>query len=113
MLGPLWKDESGYVISTELVLIASISVIGLVVGLISVRDAVVQEYGDAATAIGVLNQSYRFDGDNHTGGTAIPASGEFVAGSEYIDNTDACETEDQAGQPPAGMRINVAPSGEG
>jgi len=113
MLREFWNDERGYVFTTELVLIAVISVVGVVVGLVTVRNAVVQEYGDTATAVGVLDQSYRYDGDNHTGGDAIPGTGQFVAGSEYVDNPDACEVEDVAGQPPAGISISVAPVGEG
>ena len=39
----LWRDEAGFVVSTELVLIATILVIGLITGLVTVRDAVAEE----------------------------------------------------------------------
>lgn len=112
LLWLLWKDDRGFVVTTELLLIAVVTVIGLVVGLVAIRNAVVQEYGDTAMAVGVLNQSYRIDGDNHKGGDPLPATGQFAAGSAYTDNSDSCETEDVAGQPPAGMSISVPPSGE-
>lgn len=54
----LWRDEQGAVLSAELVLIAVITVIGLVVGLAAFRDSVVGELGDTAAAVGELNQSY-------------------------------------------------------
>ncbi|MHB8903398.1 MAG: Flp family type IVb pilin [Thermoguttaceae bacterium] len=91
MLRRIWKDEAGFVVSTELVLIATILVIGLVVGLATVRDQVVQELGDVAMAIGNVNQSYQYNGV--TGHTAA------TAGSLFNDNTDFC---DDAGlDPPA------------
>ena len=48
----LWNDENGFVVSSELILIATILVIAMVVGLQTVRDAVLQELGDVANAIG-------------------------------------------------------------
>jgi hypothetical protein len=44
------------------VLIATILVIGLIVGMAAIRDALTAEMGDVAEAIGALDQSYIFDG---------------------------------------------------
>ena len=67
----LWNDEAGFIVSAELVLIATILVLGMIVGLVSVRDQVVQELGDIALAFGVINQSYSFSGiTGHTSSTA-------------------------------------------
>ena len=52
IFGMLWRDEGGFVVSSELVLIASIAVIGLIAGLATVRDQVVSELADVANAIG-------------------------------------------------------------
>src|SRR5207253_2487075 len=62
MLQRLWSDEAGFIVSSELVLIASIAVIGLIAGLTTVRDQVVSELADVANAIGNLNQSYSYSG---------------------------------------------------
>ena len=62
LLRRLWADEAGFVVSSELVLIATLLVIGLVVGLTSLRNQVVQELGDVAQAIANVNQSYSFSG---------------------------------------------------
>ncbi len=67
----LWSDEAGFIVSAELVLIATILVLGMIVGLVSVRDQVVQELGDIALAFAVVNQSYSFSGiTGHTSSTS-------------------------------------------
>ena len=82
MIKRLWNDEAGFVISSELVLVATVLVIGMLVGIVTVRDQVVQELGDVATAIGQVNESYTFNGvTGHTSATA---------GSSYTDETDYC-----------------------
>lgn len=100
VLTQLWQDDSGFVVSAELVLIATILVIGMIVGLATVRDQVVQELGDFGLAIGQLNQSYSFSGiTGHTSSTA---------GSQFIDLTDLCDDfvlDDSAGGPPACIAI--------
>jgi hypothetical protein len=79
----LWNDEAGFVVSAELVLIATILVLGMIVGLASVRDQVVQELGDIALAFGRINQSYSFSGiTGHTSETA---------GSVMMDRNDFCD----------------------
>jgi Flp pilus assembly pilin Flp len=84
MLKRLWNDEAGAVISAEIVLVATILVIGMVVGLKSVRDAVVTELADVAQAIANIDQSYSYSGiDGHSTGTA---------GSFYLDAFDFCDT---------------------
>jgi hypothetical protein len=79
----LWRDDLGFVVSAELVLIGTILVIGMIVGLATVRDQVVQELGDFALAIGQVNQSYSFSGI--TGHTSS------VSGSEFADTVDFCD----------------------
>ena len=62
MLKQLWSDESGFIISAELVMVATILVIGLIVGLSEVQHAVVGELNDVADAIGSANQSFGYSG---------------------------------------------------
>lgn len=80
----LWNDEAGFIVSAELVLVASLLVMGMVVGLQTVRDAVITELADTATAIGQLNQSYSF------GGATGHASS--IAGSSFADAADFCDS---------------------
>lgn len=110
----LWGDESGVVVSTDLILVSSILVIGLLVGLTSLRDQIVQELGDTAVAVGNLNQSYSFAGstvtfvdDNGTpGNPGDDITYTFTAaGSNFTDTTDTGETG--SGENNTGVGINV------
>lgn len=90
MLRQLLNDEAGFIISAELVLVATIVVIGLVVGLSEVQHAIVSELNDVADAIGCLNQSYYFSGfhknKSFQGGVAA-----FSRGSAHADRLDDCD----------------------
>ncbi|WLD12435.1 Flp family type IVb pilin [Planctellipticum variicoloris] len=78
-----WADERGFVVSSELVLIATIVVIGLLAGLTTLRDQVALEMGDFSQAIGFSSQSYSYTGvTSHSGSTA---------GSQLTDSQDFCQ----------------------
>ncbi len=110
----LWRDRAGFVATTDLILMSSILVIGMIVGLVAFRDQVVQEFGDLATAVGRLNQSYRYSGSNdaNSDGTPDDPTQCFVAGSSYTDQPDFGELPDLAGQEPAGISVQAKPSRE-
>ena len=61
-LSELWNDEEGVILSAELVLIGTILVIGLIVGLANLQNAVVGELNDLGNAIGGADQSYQTTG---------------------------------------------------
>ena len=84
MFNELLSDENGFIVSSELILIATILVIALVVGLQTVRDAVLQELGDVGAAIGAISQDY-----SYTGATG---SSSTINGSFYVDATDSGES---------------------
>lgn len=102
----LWNDEAGFIVSAELVLIATILVLGMIVGLVSVRDQVVQELGDIAIAFGRINTSYSFSGiTGHTSSTA---------GSIFADTTDVCdESAGLPSNPEACISVTFAATPEG
>lgn len=75
-----WSDESGAVLSAEIVLLGSVLVIGAVSGLTAVRDSVDSELKDVATALSNVNQSYGYHG--------IRGCGSFTAGSLFVDVQD-------------------------
>jgi Flp pilus assembly pilin Flp len=83
MMQRLWNDEAGFVVSAELVLIATIAVLGLAVGLAAVRDGITSELADVAQAMNSLNQSYIIDG--------VLGHSASVAGSLWNDNSDFCD----------------------
>lgn len=90
MLTRLLTDESGFIISAELVLVATLVVIGMVVGLAEVQHSVVAELNDVADAIGNLNQSYCFSGFSKFGqfGGGVKA---YTRGSIFLDAIDECD----------------------
>ena len=84
MLKKLWNDEAGAVVSAEIMLVATILVIGMIVGLKSVRDAVLTELADVGQAISQVDQSYSYSGvDGHAAATT---------GSMFQDVVDFCDT---------------------
>ena len=56
------RNQGGFIVSLELIFIATILVIGLLVGWVSIRDAMVFELHDVAEAAGSLNQSFAYRG---------------------------------------------------
>ncbi|MCA8992437.1 MAG: branched-chain amino acid aminotransferase [Planctomycetaceae bacterium] len=81
----LWNDEAGFVVSAELVLIATILVLGMVVGLAEVSNGLNQELEDVASAFGSVNQTFRFAGvSGHKG---------WVVGSSFKDVEDFCDSQ--------------------
>ena len=104
----LWRDEAGFVVSTELILIATIVVIGLITGLTTVRDAVVHELADVADAVSEVDQSYSWG--------VITAHCSSTAGSVFNDQPDFCDQDPQGvnGFGTTGQCVDIceiAPSG--
>src|SRR5690554_5577751 len=84
VLSKLWLDEAGFIVSSELILLATIVVIGLIAVMTTVRDQVSLELADIADAISEVNQSYSYSGaTSHSGSTA---------GAMFLDLPDFCET---------------------
>lgn len=91
MLRNLLNDEAGFIVSAELILVATLLVIGLIVGLSEVQYSVVQELNDVGDAIGQLNQSYLFTGfSSRKQDNTIKA---FTRGSRFVDVTDECDDD--------------------
>ncbi len=88
VLQRLWQDDAGFIVSAELILIATIAVIGLIVGLASVRDAITAELSDVGGAIQDVNQSYDIDG--------VVGHSAATAGFNFQDDTDFCDSNDDS-----------------
>lgn len=80
---PSKNKQAGFVMTSELLLLSSVLVIGLVAGLATVRDSVNAELNDVAQAIGSMDQSYAFDGIANGADTAV------ASGSQFEDNIDS------------------------
>ncbi len=78
-----WHDEAGFIVSAELVLVATISVLGLIVGLSEVSWGINEELEDVGSAFGSVNQSFSYRGAyGHKG---------IMAGSYFGDEVDYCD----------------------
>lgn len=92
MVNTFWMDDTGAIVSIEIILIITIVVIGLAVGWSEVAHAVNTELDDISNAIGKLNQSYFFSGFHSyksTNGFFGLTSSYF--GSYYNDRRDDCD----------------------
>lgn len=90
LLQNLLRSEDGFILSTEFLLCGSVAVLGLLVGLVTIRDSLILEMEDMAATFGYLNQSYEYAGVDDTdsttqGGlfedtleTGDPQSGAFI-----------------------------------
>jgi len=94
MLTTLWNDELGVIISAELVLVLTVAVLAMIVGLSEVAVAVNTELNDVSNAVGALDQSYQYSGFKAAGKHGWGKTKSRVAGSEYSDRVDDCDTND-------------------
>ena len=91
MLKTLWNDEAGVILSAELVLVATILVLGMLVGLVELQCSIVAELSDLSSAFGNLNQSYQVSGFGSSKG-----ANQFKArtyGAAYTDRADTCDCD--------------------
>lgn len=90
MLRNLINDESGFLVSAELVLVFTLVFCAVAVGIGVVKDSLAQELGDVSNAIGALDQSFNF------GSLSAPADGVNHAtcgGSGFNDAGDECDCQ--------------------
>lgn len=80
----LLADETGVVLSSELALVGTVGVLGMVVGLDAVTCSVTSELNDLASAFGAIDQSYNYRG-------VSKAAHARAAGSGYNDRGDLCD----------------------
>ncbi|GAB4149400.1 MAG: hypothetical protein Tsb009_23700 [Planctomycetaceae bacterium] len=80
----LKSDESGMILSAELVLVITIGVLGMIVGINSVASSINGEMNDISSAFGAIDQSYSYQGMTKVGHAT-------VVGSGYWDRRDYCD----------------------
>lgn len=83
-----WNEEVGAVVSAEIMLAATILVLGVIVGLKSVRDSIATELADVGQAFSNINQSYCYSGTSGHG--ASSGGGHFQDQQDYCDNNHGC-----------------------
>ena len=86
LLNHLKNDEAGFIVSAELVLVATIAVLGMIVGLSEVAWNVNQELEDVGSAFSSIDQSFYAQGaKGHKGRTS---------GFCFHDRADYCAGQD-------------------
>ncbi|MDB5339755.1 MAG: hypothetical protein JWN70_5374 [Planctomycetaceae bacterium] len=93
----LLNDEAGFIVSAELVLVATIGVLSLIVGLSEVAFNINQELEDVGSAFGSINQSYCYNG--------VAGSKGHASGSSFSDCRDTGDSDND-------IVCNVAPASE-
>ncbi|MBL8827239.1 MAG: hypothetical protein JNM18_09655 [Planctomycetaceae bacterium] len=108
----LWSDETGFILSLEIILLGIILVFGLVVGMQVLRDSLAQELGDLGMGIGSINNSFTITGI----AGPVPVGGGVssgVSGSLFSDALDANDTPfPVSGAVSGGLLLGQAPISE-
>lgn len=103
LFGRFWREEHGAIVSAEIMLVASILVIGVIVGLSALRDSVVTELADVAQALANVSQSYSFSG--------VSGHHAFSGGGAFTDLADFCDTKDSLGDWGNSKCVQICSSG--
>jgi hypothetical protein len=83
LINTLVHDEAGFIVSSELVLVATVGVLAMVVGLSEVALNVNNELEDIGSAFGSVNQTFVQKGVlGHQG---------YSGGTEFRDDADHCD----------------------
>ena len=108
----LWSDERGMHSPEAMIIMTTVVVVGCMVGMVTLRDHISQQFGDVAVALDSLDQSFkfRFVHDNNGDGD-FNDEDEFEFEGSFSD--DSPTLADLAGQAPACLNINLAPAPEG
>lgn len=105
LLGRLWGDDRGAVLATEWLLITTVLVLGLIPGLIAIRQGILTEMSDIATATSDLDQSYGYTGQEFGSGTD---SGDNGAGNGVRGAADDGRVHDPVAEAAARMTRGAA-----
>lgn len=108
----LFNDEAGFVVSAELVLVLTIAVLGMVVGLTSVRDSILNEFCDLSSAFGALDQSYNYRGALKAAAGTPPWHAR-VLGAGFNDGQDDCDCRNVSYPDVTGKNDASGATGEG
>jgi Flp pilus assembly pilin Flp len=81
----LWADDNGAVISTELVLVLSILIFGIIPGLVALRNSIIASLGNIGDTLVELVPSFTYSGFEvgaAGGGTIIALVNGYEAGTQ-------------------------------
>lgn len=82
LITQLKNDEAGFIVSAELVLVATIAVLSMVVGLAEVANNINNELEDVGSAFSAVDQSFSYELNSGCKG--------YAADSCFHDHDDDC-----------------------
>src|SRR5579872_6217238 len=90
----LWNDDCGStLVTSELLFLFTILVLGMITGLVALRQAVISELTETAQALMALNQSYSFSGqvncESSTAGSSASDTTNTIAETSVVASTAA------------------------
>lgn len=91
-LKSFWNNEAGFIVSSEMLFLYTITVLGIIVGMTNVQRAVIAEFTDIGNSLLALDQSYNTFGTQDD--AADSAAGAATAGSSFLDPTVSGEELD-------------------
>ena len=100
IIAKFWNDQNGSIVSAEIMLVASILVLGVIVGVKSVRDSIVTELADVGQAFSSFDQSFCVSG--------VCGHGASSRGGQFQDQADFCDTANSWGNDNNSKCVNVA-----
>jgi len=107
----LWTDEDAFIVSSELVIVSVMIVIGMMVGMVSLRDQTVQELADTGASVAKWTQSFSMAG--------VTGHAASTGGSFFADRTDFCDygfpvycDNDVSGEPALGVSLSESATSE-
>jgi Flp pilus assembly pilin Flp len=62
LLRQLWSDDQGAVISTELILVLTVLIFGIIPGLVALRNSIIAAYGNIGNTLVELVPSFTYSG---------------------------------------------------
>lgn len=107
ILNSFWHDTRAEISATGMILLVVLVCIGSIVGLTTVRDYVVQEFGDMAVGLENLDQSYSYMIEIDTNNDMTP---DITIMCSFVDPATTLMDED--GEAPACITF-TAPTAEG
>ena len=110
ILMELYHDQRGNLSWLGLILVTLLTAFGVIVGLSTYRDHVLQQFGDVAVALRNLRQTYKYEVriDADRNGSFSDAEDCVLEGS-FADVVDLFDEPDSE---PACMQIDLAPKNE-
>ncbi len=91
LIARFWNDQSGAVISAELIMILTLVIGAVAVGWSKVSGALVGELNDLGNAIGAIDQSYHVPGYEHQNNGACDTASNSGFGFADREDPEVCD----------------------